>query len=49
MWLLNSKFEEESNKDTASSLVKVPPPKKSWPASTWSDLSLSSNGGNPHE
>lgn len=35
-------------KDTVSSLVKVPPPKKSWPASCLSDLSLSSSGGNPH-
>jgi len=36
------------HKDTVSSFVKVPPQKKSCPASTFSDLSLSSSGGNPH-
>lgn len=34
-------------KDTVSSFVNVPPPKKSCCASDLRDLSLSSNGGNP--
>lgn len=34
--------------DTVSSLVNIPPPKKSCPDNALMDLSLSSRGGNPH-
>lgn len=45
---MSTKYKEGNSNDTVSSFVKVPPPKKSCPASVLSDLSLSSNGGNPH-
>lgn len=35
-------------KDTVSSFVSEPPPKKSIPANIATDFSRSSNGGNPH-
>lgn len=48
---LNMPFNVEwkgSIKDTVSSFVSAPPPKKSSPACDLSDLSLSSRGGKPH-
>lgn len=43
-----AEYKEGQSKVAVSSLVKIPPSKKSCPERNSSDLSLSSNGGNPH-